>query len=420
MRAMTDSSLFACGRLAVFAFSLPRGGVAPALAWRRNPSSSIASTVWVGVAALLLTIALPACGGNTGAAAGGAPPGEMMAMPVEAAPLTARPVERITEYIATVKSRRSSTIQPQAEGFITRIAATSGQRVGRGALLMEIDSGRQQAAVSSLESVRAAREADVQYARQQAERMKKLFEAGAVSQQEYEQAATAVQTTQAQMRALDAQIREQRVELAYHRVTAPTAGIVGDIPVRVGDRVTRSTVLTTIDENAGLELYINGPVAQAPGLTPGMLVRIVSDGGETIGTSQVNFISTTVDESTQSVLVKAPLQSNLSFRTDQFVRTHLVWSNDPGLTVPLVAVTRINGQYFVYVVENGEGGATVARQRSVKLGPIIGNDYVVLEGLKEGEQLIVGGVQKVGDGMPVKAVPPGALAVQAPPASGGK
>jgi RND family efflux transporter MFP subunit len=374
----------------------------------------------VVAAAVLSAIALSACGGNTGAAAGGAAPGEMMAMPVEAAPLTARPVERTTEYIATVKSRRSSTIQPQAEGFITRIAATSGQRVGRGALLMEIDSGRQQAAVSSLESVRAAREADVQYARQQAERMKKLFEAGAVSQQEYEQAATAVQTTQAQMRALDAQIREQRVELAYHRVTAPTAGIVGDIPVRVGDRVTRSTVLTTIDENAGLELYINVPVAQAPGLKPGMLVRIVSDGGETIGTSQVNFISTTVDESTQSVLVKAPLQSNLSFRTDQFVRTHLVWSNDPGLTVPLVAVSRINGQYFVYVVENGDGGATVARQRTVKLGPIIGNDYVVLEGLKEGEQLIVGGVQKIGDGLPVKAVPPGALAVQSPPASGGK
>jgi RND family efflux transporter MFP subunit len=374
----------------------------------------------VRAAAVLSAIVLSACGGNTGAAAGGAPPGEVMAMPVEAAPLTATPVERTTEYIATVKSRRSSTIQPQAEGFITRIAATSGQRVGRGALLMEIDSGRQQAAVSSLESVRAAREADVQYARQQAERMKKLFEAGAVSQQEYEQAATAVQTTQAQMRALDAQIREQRVELAYHRVTAPTAGIVGDIPVRVGDRVTRSTVLTTIDENAGLELYINVPVAQAPGLKPGMLVRIVADSGETIGTSQVNFISTTVDEATQSVLVKAPLQSNLSFRTDQFVRTHMVWSNDPGLTVPLVAVTRINGQYFVYVVENGDGGATVARQRTVKLGPIVGNDYVVLDGLKEGEQLIVGGVQKIGDGMPVKAVPPGALAVQPPPASGGK
>jgi RND family efflux transporter MFP subunit len=279
--------------------------------------------------------------------------------------------------------------------------ARPGQRVSQGTPLMQIDAGRQQAAVASLESVRAARQADLKFAQQQAERMKTLFDAGAVSQQEYEQATTAVQTSEAQLKAIEAQIREQQVELGYHRVTAPTAGIVGDIPVRVGDRVTRSTVLTTVDENAGLELYINVPVAQATGLKPGMLVRIVDDAGQTIATSEVNFISPSVDTNTQSVLVKAPLQSNAPFRTDQFVRTHLVWASEPGLTVPLIAVTRINGRYFVYVAEAGEGGMTVAKQRSVELGPVVGNDYVVLEGLKEGERLIVSGVQKIGDGMPV-------------------
>ncbi len=105
---------------------------------------------------------------------------------------------------------------------------------------MEIDSGRQQATVASLESVRAARQADVQCARQQAERMKKLFDAGAVSQQEYEQAATSVQTARGATDGGRGADPEQRVELGYHRVTAPTAGIVGDIPVRVGDRVTAS------------------------------------------------------------------------------------------------------------------------------------------------------------------------------------
>jgi RND family efflux transporter MFP subunit len=342
-------------------------------------------------------------------------------MGVEAITLAASPVERTTEYIATVKSRRSTTIQPQVEGFITRIAARPGQRVGRGAVLMEIDSGRQQAAVASLESLRAARQADVQYAQQQANRMKTLFDAGAVSQQEYEQAATAVQTTQAQLRAVEAQIREQRVELGYHRVTAPTAGIVGDIPVRLGDRVTSSTVLTTIDENAGLELYINVPVAQATGLKPGMVVRIVDDRAQPIATSEVNFISPSVDVETQSVLIKAPLGNTAPFRTDQFVRVHLVWSADRGLTVPLLSVTRINGQYFVYVVEGGEGGMTVARQRAVTLGPVVGNDYILLDGLKEGERLIVSGVQKIGDGMPVQAVAPGASGAQAtPPAVEGR
>jgi RND family efflux transporter MFP subunit len=352
-------------------------------------------------AAFLATSALLAACGDGGAAAGGPPAGMPMAMGVEAVTLAPRPVERSTDYVATVKSRRSTTIQPQVEGFITAIMARPGQRVGRGTPLMQIDAGRQQAAVASLQSLRAAREADLKFAQQQAERMKTLFDAGAVSQQEFEQASTAVQTTQAQLSAVDAQIREQQVELGYHRVTAPTAGIVGDIPVRVGDRVTRSTVLTTVDENAGMELYINVPVAQATALRPGLAVAIVDDAGKPMTTSELNFISPSVDPTTQSVLAKAPIEANAPFRTDQFVRVRLVWANEPSLTVPLVAVSRINGQYFVYVTEKGDGGTLIARQRAVQLGPVVGNDYVVLGGLTEGEQLIVSGVQKIGDGMPV-------------------
>jgi RND family efflux transporter MFP subunit len=374
------------------------------------------------VPALVSAVALAACGGSDPATGGGpgGPPGggPPMAMGVEATPLTARPIERTTEYIATVKSRRSTTIQPQVEGIITRINARAGQRVSRGAVLMEIDSNRQQATVASLQSVRAARAADSQWARQQADRMKKLYDAGAVSLQEYEQAAVAVQTAEAQQKAVDAQIREQQVELNYYRVTSPTAGIVGDIPVRVGDRVTQATELTSVDENAGLELYINVPVAQAPGLKQGMPIRIVDDAAKPIATTAVNFIAPSVDPATQAVLVKAPLDNKLTFRTEQFVRTHLVWSTEPGLTVPLVAVTRINGQFFVFVVDKGEGGTTVARQRAVQLGQVVGNDYIVLGGLKEGEQLIVGGIQKIGDGVPVAAKPPGAPPAE--PSAGGR
>jgi RND family efflux transporter MFP subunit len=326
----------------------------------------------------------------------------MPAMGVEAIRMTPKPVERTSEYIASVKSRRSTTIQPQVEGFVTRIAVRSGQRVQAGTMLMQIDAGRQQAAVANLESMRAARDADLQFARQQAERTKKLFDAGAMSQQEYEQAATAVQTTEAQLKAVDAQIREQRVELGYHNITAPTAGIVGDIPVRVGDSVTRATVLTTIDMNAGLELYINVPVPQAPELRNGLKVRLVDDAAKEFATTAVNFVSPAVDPQTQSVLVKAPIEPGTAVRTDQFVRVHLVWDSRPGLTVPLVAVMRINSQHFVYVVETGDGGQTVARQRAVQLGPLVGNDYLLISGLKEGERLVVSGVQKIGDGVPVQ------------------
>lgn len=334
----------------------------------------------------------------------------MPPMPVEAITLTEKPVDQVSDFIGTIRSRRSTTIQPQVEGFITRIAVNSGDRVRAGQLLLEIDSNRQAAAVASLESQMASRQADVQYARQQAQRMKTLYDAGANSLQELEQAQTAVQTSEAQLAAVEAQIREQRVDLGYHRVTAPVGGIVGDIPNRVGDRVTNSTVITTVDQNEGLELYINVPVQQAANLKPRMPVRLLSDRGEVVTTTAISFISPSVQDQTQSVLVKAPMPADAGFRTDQFVRAQVVWSTEPGLTVPLTAVNRVNGQYFAFVAETAEGG-TFARQRPVNLGEIVGNDYILLSGLEPGEQLIVSGVQKIGDGAPVQVGAP------APPAS---
>jgi RND family efflux transporter MFP subunit len=240
--------------------------------------------------------------------------------------------------------------------------------------------------------------------------MRALHDAGAASKAELEQAETGLKTSQAQLAATEAQIREQRVALAYHRVTAPTAGVVGDIPVRVGDSVTRSTALTTIDENAGLEVYVNVPVKEAAALKVGLPLQILDDAGAVLASAKVSFVSPSVDAGTQSVLAKAVLDGPGAFRTEQFVRTRIVWTEAPALTAPLVALNRINGQFFAYVAEKGDGGATVARQRAVEPGPVVGNDYVIKSGLKAGEKLIVSGVQKIRDGAPIAIGPPPAPA----------
>src|SRR5690349_11043499 len=139
------------------------------------------SKVAVPVTLLLLGAAAISggCGGaeTAGAGGGGAGGGRagMPAMPVEIQTLEAKPVEQTTEFVGTVKSRRSTDIQPQVEGFITRIRVKSGDRVAAGAVLMEIDSRLQQANLSSLESVKAQREVDVTYARQEAQRAQKLL-----------------------------------------------------------------------------------------------------------------------------------------------------------------------------------------------------------------------------------------------------
>jgi RND family efflux transporter MFP subunit len=361
-----------------------------------------------------------ACGGeNNGAGGSGAAPPAMPPMAVEVVTLEPKPVEQTTEFIGTVKSRRSTDIQPQAEGFITRITARPGQRVDAGTLLMEIDSRMQQGQVASLESVLEQRQVDVTYARQEAERMAKLLKAGAASQMDFDRAENALKAAEAQLRTVQEQIRTARTDLSYYRVTAPTSGIVGDIPVRVGDRVTKATALTTIDANVGLEVYVNVPVQQAPRLKLGLPVRIVDDTGTTVAEEKINFISPSVDTNTQSVLVKTPVSVPGALRTDQYVRAFIIWSTEPGLTVPVTAVTRINGQWFAFVAEAGEGGkGLVARQRPLELGPVIGNNYIVIKGLKPGERLIAAGIQKVRDGAPVTPTAPAPAPAPAAPTGG--
>jgi RND family efflux transporter MFP subunit len=288
--------------------------------------------------------------------------------------------------------------------------------VAAGAPLFEIDATPQRAAAASLASVRAAREADAAYATQQAARAKALLAVGATSQQEYEQAMTAQKTADAQLKAIEEQIRQSQAELAYYQVTAPTAGVIGDVPVRQGDRVTRSTPLTTIDDNAGLEIYVHVPVQQAPLLRPGLPIRLIDDGGGVLATERLSFVAPSVDPATQSVLVKAPLDARGGrYRTDQFVRAQIVFATEPGLTVPVVSALRINGQYFVFTADGGEAG-TVARQRPVSVGRVVGNDYVVTSGLEAGQRLIVSGIQKIGDGAPVTPLP--AAATEPGPSTG--
>jgi RND family efflux transporter MFP subunit len=175
---------------------------------------------------------------------------------------------------------------------------------------------------------------------------------------------------------------------------------VGDIPVRVGDRVTVSTLLTTVDSPGIMEAYISVPVERAAQLRPGLPVRMVDSTGNVVAESHVTFVSPQVDDQTQTVLVKAGIENKGTLRPAQFIRARVVWSTREGPVVPVLAVSRISGQHFAFVAEE-EKGALVARQRPVQVGEIVGNDYVVLGGIKPGDRVIVSGTQFLRDGAPV-------------------
>ena len=366
----------------------------------RHPTSWVDVRSLVTISPVVAALMSAACGGGAPAQSAAAPP------PTAVTTTTLAPtaIDDTSDFIATLRSLRSTTIQPEVEGLVTRIFVKAGQRVSVGTPLVQINPAKQQAAVSSSEANRAGTEADVQYWRQQTKRMESLVAAGAVSRAEVDQAQNSLRTAEARLAALEAQVREGRVELEFYRVEAPQAGTIGDIAVRVGDRVTSSTMITTIDDGQALEAYVQVPLDRSPQLRLGLPVQLLDGENKVIATNPISFIAARVDDATQTVLVKS-LLNNVppAVRVLQFIRARVVWRTIQGLTVPLTSVVRISGQYFCFVAEPGPQGGLVAKQKPIEVGQVLGNNYIVRSGLKAGETLIVSGIQKIGDGAPVKA-----------------
>jgi len=348
---------------------------------------------------VLATASLIGCSSQS-KANGGPDQGAAQAMPVKVQTVSAQKVSDFTEYLATLKSRRSSVVQPQVDGQVTKIFVRSGDRVSAGTPILQIDPLKQQAAVNNLEANRESRLATLQLAEKELQRRRQLAAAGVVSKQDLDQAQTAFDAARADVEGLAAGVREQRVQLQYYTVKALSDGVVGDIPVRVGDRVSNQTVLTTLDQGGELEAYISVPADRAGDLRRGTPIEIVN--GEGAVRTTVSFVSPRVDPETQLLLIKAAVPNKDGrFRNEQVVHARVLWREVERPLIPVTAVSRVSGQTFAFVAEQN-GDKAVARQRAITVGEIMGNNYVVLEGVNPGDKLITGGVQMLADGMPVK------------------
>lgn len=350
-------------------------------------------------AALVAAVFAGGCGKTSADHVGSteAPP----AMPVQVRVAQSEKIPDVTEYLSILKSRHSAIINPQVEGYVTKIYVKSGDRVTTGAPLLQIDPLKQQAAVGSLQAAHAAQEANMHLAQVQLERERKLYEAGVVPKADLDNAESAYSAAAAQLKSLEEQVNQQQVELRYYQVRAPMDGTVGDIPVREGDRVVVATVLTTLDEPSELEAYIYVPADRAHELRIGAPVHLLDQSGHDVTDTRITFISPQVDTETQTVLAKATVPSgNGKLRVAQQVRAQVVWGAHDGILIPVLAVTRINGQFFAFLAVN-DGKDAVARQKLLRVGEVAGNDYIVLEGIKPGDHIITSGLQFLQDGAPV-------------------
>lgn len=354
----------------------------------------------VGVVSACCALVL-AAGCDSKTSAGGPASGGPALMPVQVEIVQAVRIPETTEYLSTLKSRQAAAINPQVEGQITAIFVRSGDSVGKGTPLLQIDPMKQEATLSSQEAARAAQEASLRLAKVNLDRAQKLFAAGVVSKQDLDNAQSTYDAADAQLNALEQQVEQQKVELHYYKVSAPADGIVGDIPVHVGDRVQVTTLLTTVDLPGALEAYVYIPADRAKDLRLGLPVRLLDENGKDVSDTHITFVSPQVETDTQTVLAKAAVENAKDkLRIAQQVRAEVTWGAHDGPVIPVLAVQRINGQAFVFVAAN-EGKGSVARQKLLKLGDTVGNDYAVLDGLKPGEHLITSGTQFLQDGMPV-------------------
>jgi RND family efflux transporter MFP subunit len=347
----------------------------------------------------LLAIAFLATGCGNKASAD--KPAGMPAFPVKVITVQAQMVPQSTDYLATLKSRNSAVLQPQVEGDVTRIFVHSGDHVAAGAPLLEIDPRKQQATVNNQEAAHKSKLATMEQNRIDLERKKKLFAAGVIAKADLDQSQSLYESSKADAEALDAGIREQKVQLRYYTVKAPTAGVVGDIPVRVGDHVTNATQLTTLDIRGQLEAYLNVPAEKSRDIRVGMPVDLLDEAGLPVTRTRVSFVSPRVDPDSQTLLVKALVaNAGMKLRNAQQVHARVVWSERKLPMIPVTAVSRLSGKLFAFVAE-GTGQQTVAKQRLIQVGDLVGNDYVVLDGIQPGDKVIVSGVQMLADGMAV-------------------
>jgi RND family efflux transporter MFP subunit len=293
-------------------------------------------------------------------------------------------------------------MQPQVDGNLVKIFVKSGDVVKAGQVLMRIDPLKQVATVQSQQGTQAQKKAVYEYNQIEVERQRKLFEAGVVSRDTYDQADQAYKNAKGDYEANAALTNTQQQQLGYYDIRAPFNGVVGDIPVHLGDYVSPTTVLTTVDENADLEAYIYIPTERAADVRSGLPVEILDTAGKVLAKSKISFLSPQVDNGLQSILAKAEIPRTPDLlRNQQLVKARITWSTSPAPVIPVLAVSLIGGQSFVFVA-TPKGNGYIAHQVPVTLGETVDNNYPVLGGLKPGDKVILSGLQFLQEGAPVK------------------
>ena len=391
----------------------------------RHASLPLPTLTKLAAASLSAVLLLSACGDKP-AAGPGAGPGAGPRPPPEVGVITARiePVVLQTELPGRVEPVRVAQVRARVNGVVLKRLFTEGSEVKAGQSLFQIDPGPYAAALNSARANLGKAQATLTQAAAQAERYKPLVAANAVSKQEYTNVVATQKTAEADVAASRASVQIAQINAGYANVAAPISGRIGRALVTEGALVsaTEATQLALIQQTSTVYVNFTQSATELQRLRkasgngaksgPTPVTIMLDDGTELPQKGKLLFSDVSVDPTSGQVTLRAEVPNpDGALLPGQYVRARIAQSSLPAaILVSQQAVTRgSQGDTVIIVGKDGKPGP-----RPVKIATQQGSNWIVLEGIKEGEMVVVDGFQKMqAPGAPVKPVPWNATAAPA-------
>ena len=359
------------------------------------------------IACAILCISLFSCKGKNTQGMGG--------FAREYAVMTLQPseMEWFSNYPARIKGRQDIEIRPNVSGFLTELLVDEGSLVKKGDVLFVVDTIPYKAALKIAEANVEAAKASTETARLTAENKRELQKKGIISEYDLQMAENDYASAQAQLAQAEAQLVNARNNDSYTRVTSPLTGIVGSIPYRVGSLVSSATAtpLTTVSDNSEMYVYFSMTEKQIMEMAhqygannflsklPAVSLKL-ADGTTYPIKGKIETVSGIIDTQTGSSSMRATFKNpDRLLRSGGTGNILIPMKNDKALLIPQKATYEIQDKKFVYVLNDD----STVKSTEITIASIDnGKEYMVLSGLKEGDRIVIEGVNSLKDGMPIK------------------
>jgi len=371
----------------------------------------------LAIALLIGTSLLAACGKDDQAAGAPGGPG-MMALPVTVIEARPQRVPIVIDAVGQTEGAKQVEVRARVSGILLRRQYTEGDTVRAGAAMFAIDPAPYEIALAQARAALAQEKANRERAQREATRLKPLIEQRAISQKDYDDAASALKTSQAAVMAAQAKVRDAELNLSYTKVTAPISGVSGRAQQSDGSLITAGTdaaLLTTIDvtdpiwvrfslsESESLQMRHAGGTTRVKLLLP--------DGGSYGASGKLNFAASTVDTRTGAVPLRAEFANpRLALLPGQFVRVQVETGDREAYLVPQSALSQTDQGKLLFTVSADNKVAP----RPVETAGWSGHDWIVTKGLAAGDKVIIDNLMKLRPGASVAPHKPG----QGPAAAG--